>query len=151
MKQDDDTLGTIVNGYSVPILQSENPAAGIPIKYKDGLIKKIKPPQVTHLGMDSLMANLYKLSTPGTGYEFSTVNGAWACLGGAEGPYPETNQVLIGQFTTNGVFYFEFNIQIGTPDGGVEQYVAKDPQGKELLNPDLKFDSAMDIRKKVRE
>jgi len=136
-KQDDDTLGTVINGYQPQILQSENPSAGIPIKFRDGLQKANKPPLVTQLGLDSLLTDLYKTSTSGIGYEFKTINGAWACLGGAAGIDPETNRVLIGQFTTIGKFYFELNLQLGKPDGGVEQYVAKNPTGKETLFPAL--------------
>lgn len=137
LKQDDDTLGTVINGYQPPILQSENSAAGIPIKLRDGLKKAAKPPLITQLGLDSLLSDLYKTNTPGIGFEFTTTNGAWACLGGAVGVDPKTNRVLIGQFTTGGKFYFELNIQLGTPDGGVEQYVAKNPTGKETLYPAL--------------
>ncbi len=141
LKQDDDTIETVLNGYEPPILQNENPFAGIPLRLRDGLQKLHKPPLVTQLGMDSLLAVLYRNNTPANGYEFITVNGAWACLGGASGYNPETNRVLIGQFTTNGKFYFEFNIQLGSPDGGVEQYVAKMPEGKEMLNSGLRFSS----------
>lgn len=138
-KQDDDTTGTIANGYEPPILQSENAVAGIPIKFRDGLVKKQKPPLVTQLGLDSLLEDLNKISTRGEGFVFSTINGGWACVGGAEGCDAEMNRVLIGQFTTNGKFDFEFNIQLGKPGGGVEQYVAKNPTENEILFPKLKI------------
>jgi hypothetical protein len=71
------------------------------------------------------------------GYEFKTSNGGWGCLGGAMGIDPQSNKVLVGQFTTDGDFYFEFNVQIGSSDLGVEQYVARNPMGTEKLHSGL--------------
>lgn len=70
------------------------------------------------------------------GGSFSTSNGSIAALGGATGP-TSTNRVLIGQFTTNGIFSFELNIQIGTPTGGTQSYVARNPVGSEISIPSL--------------
>jgi hypothetical protein len=46
---------------------------------------------------------------------------------------------LIAQITTDGDFSFELNIQIGTPYGGVENYVAKNPVGNEIMLPSLTY------------
>ena len=61
----------------------------------------------------------------------------WYCLAGAAGPVPSTNKVLIAQITTNGIFHFELNIQIGTPTGGTENYVYSNPVSGELTIPSL--------------
>lgn len=64
---------------------------------------------------------------------FSTFSGIYSVIGGESGPTP-TNKVLIGQFTTDGEFSFELNVQIrkkGTTE--FEQYVARDPLGQEIL------------------
>jgi len=120
------------------MLQSENALAGIPVKYKDGLmVGDTLPPRVTQIGLDSLLENLHRAPTLGKGYEFSTENGGWGCLGGATGHDKKINRVLIGQFTTDGDFYFEFNIQIGSAEHGVEQYVAVKPVDKEQLHQGL--------------
>lgn len=57
-------------------------------------------------------------------------NFSYAALGGASGP-TAANRVLIGQFTTKGVFHFELNIQLGTPSLGSENWVASNPVGAE--------------------
>lgn len=62
---------------------------------------------------------------------FSTSDGAWAALGGVKGPTNE-NRVLIAQLTTNGKLTFGLNVQIGTPEGGFIQFVAKNPEGSEI-------------------
>jgi hypothetical protein len=62
---------------------------------------------------------------------FSTFDGGWAAMGGIKGPTPE-NRVLIAQLTTNGKLKFNLNIQIGKPNGGYMQFVAKEPKGSEI-------------------
>jgi hypothetical protein len=66
-----------------------------------------------------------------TASNFSTNDGAWAAMGGVKGPTPE-NRVLIAQLTTTGRLTFGLNIQIGTPNGGTVNYVAKNPEGSEV-------------------
>jgi hypothetical protein len=114
-----------------------NPDAGIPLFKQDGLIAGT-PPKVTGFGLDSI-TKIFNNQTIDS--VFSTRNGSWACLTGFKGP-TEENRVLIAQMTTAGVFSFELNIQIGKPEGGVEQYVAKDPVKDEILFPGLIFSSA---------
>ena len=70
------------------------------------------------------------------GQAFITDNGSWASFGGSIG-LDSTNRVLIAQVTTDGEFGFELNLQLGTPYGGVENYVAKDPMNGEILFPGL--------------
>jgi hypothetical protein len=72
--------------------------------------------------------------TPGG--SFSVNNGAMAILGGALG-YGPNNTMLLGQFTTNGVFTFELNIQLINPSGTAVEYVANSPQAGETVYPGL--------------
>lgn len=67
---------------------------------------------------------------------FTTDNGSIAALGGTTG-VTAANRILIGQFTTTGCLHFELNIQIGTPGGGVENYVASNPVSGEITIPSL--------------
>jgi hypothetical protein len=74
---------------------------------------------------------------------FSTFSGIYSVIGGESGPTP-TNKVLIGQFTTDGEFSFELNVQIrkkGTTE--YEQYVARDPQAQEILFEALTYPGNM--------
>ncbi len=99
----------------------------------DGMIVG-SPVAVTYVGINNTgNGDLGVLDgTSQVGGLFSTANGSVAALGGAVGATPATNRVLVGQFTTDGVFHFELNIQIGTPTGGTQNYVASNPVGSEI-------------------
>jgi hypothetical protein len=136
LKTADDGVATNVNNDGV--LQNAHPAAGIPLTEQDGLLAGtfISP---TILGAEDQFA-MFDAQNDGTnGPVFSTSDASWASLGGSLGPNPETNQVLIAQITTDGVLSFELNIQIGTPEGGVERYVAANPIDNEILFPGLTY------------
>lgn len=135
-KSDDDGLQTIVNEDS--LLQNTDPAAGIPIKTNDGLFPASPQYALTPFGIDKEMA-IFGAKNDGTnGPVFSTSNGSWASFGGAIGPNAD-NKVLIAQITTDGVLSFELNIQLGTPYGGVENYVARNPMAGEIQIPSLVY------------
>ena len=73
--------------------------------------------------------------TPGN--NFITTNGAIAALGGVVGP-TASNMVLIGQFTTDGVFSYHLNVQLVKISTGVaENYVSSNPSAGELTNASL--------------
>ncbi|HMT30549.1 MAG TPA: T9SS type A sorting domain-containing protein, partial [Bacteroidia bacterium] len=73
---------------------------------------------------------------------FSTFNGAWASLNGSVGPDPVLNQVLLAQITTDGTFSFSLNVQIRNQTTFVvENYVASNPIGSEILFPALNYNS----------
>lgn len=134
LKTADDGVATVVNNDGV--LLNNDPDAGIPISIEDGMVAGT-PAQVTAVGITNEIA-VFDAQNDGTnGPVFSTSNGSLACLGGAVGPDTATNQVLIAQITTNGTFCFDLNIQIGTPGGGVENYVAMNPVGNEIVIPSL--------------
>jgi hypothetical protein len=72
-------------------------------------------------------------------------NGAIAALGGIAGVTAE-NRVMLGQFTTDGVFSFKLNIQLGTPEvGGSENYVAENPGASEFTDSTLIYVSESDV------
>lgn len=146
LKTADDTSNTIVNTNKPPVLQSANKEAGIPVKERDGL--KIASPQsvVTLFGMEKDVEIFGNKSEVKNGSEFVTTNGSWASFGGAIGPNAD-NKVLIAQLTTDGKLSFELNIQLGTPKGGVENYVAKNAMGKEVLLDCLSFPTIQKIKK----
>lgn len=121
------------------ILQNNDPAAGIPLTTQDGFYAGT-PQTVTFVGLTTEL-NVFD-ATSQAGNSFSTFNGSWASLSGSQGPVASTNKVLIAQMTTNGCFSFELNIQIGTPTGGVQNYVAKNPVGNEILLPSLTYNKA---------
>ncbi len=78
--------------------------------------------------------------TPGG--TFSVTNGAIAGLGGVVGT-TTTNAVLIGQFTTDGVFSFSLNVQISnTVTNVAEVYVPSNPSASETAVPALGYSSA---------
>jgi hypothetical protein len=77
------------------------------------------------------------------GNTFSVTNGAIAALGGVVGTTPE-NIVLIGQFTTKGVFSFSLNVQIqNTVTGTAENYVPINPTGSEISYTALGYSSGV--------
>jgi hypothetical protein len=79
--------------------------------------------------------------TPGN--TFSVTSGAISALGGIVGT-TTTNAILIGQFTTNGIFSFSLNIQIqNTVTGTAEVYVPNNPLGLEYVFPSLGYSSAV--------
>ncbi|MFM7079385.1 MAG: hypothetical protein ACKOYC_06300 [Bacteroidota bacterium] len=142
MKADDDTLGTIINALGA--LKNHDETTGLPINTHDGLLR-VTPgtpvPKVTAMGIDELLDALKSTESSSNGFEFKTENGTWACMGGSSLERNGSNSVLIGQFTTSGVFSFQLNIQLGKPGGGFEQYVASDPDPGQFVSPTLRFTS----------
>jgi hypothetical protein len=139
LKSEDNGVANVVNTSGV--LQNNDAAAGIPLTVQDGLITGSPEdvtvvgidPEVLMLGADNLVGNLFSMS-----------NGSWAALNGASGP-TAANKVLIAQMTTNGIFSFKLNIQIGTPAGGVQQYVAENPAAGQIQLPGLIYSSLSNL------
>jgi Secretion system C-terminal sorting domain len=150
LKSEDNGLLNVVNSNSPIMLQNANPLAGIPLTVQDGFIIGTPSPQaITLVGISSSsdLALIDNTNDPLNGNSFISTNGSIASLAGSSGPDPLTNKVLIGQFTTKGVFTFEFNIQVGTPTGGTQQFVAANQTGNEVLLPSLTYSSASSISK----
>ena len=122
--EDSDNATTVVNAESPQVLQNDDASCGIPIKTQDGL--QLGTPGVFgSIGIDNEIGVFGSQNDGTNGPVFSTSNGSWYCLGGAMGADSITNKVLIAQITTNGSLRYKFNVQIGTPAGGVQQYVAE--------------------------
>ena len=134
LKIEDNGVSNVVN--SDGILQNTDASAGIPLTSQDGLILGT-PGVVGMVGIDAAMFD----ATSQVSNSFTTTNGAWYCLDGAQGPDTNINTVLIAQITTDGDFSFQLNIQIGTPGGSTETYVANNPTGAEILLSSLTYNS----------
>lgn len=146
LKSEDDGVATVVNNYTPMVLQNNNALAGIPLTLQDGLILSGTVPEpVTQVGI-STEIEVFNNQNDGTnGPVFATSNGSWASLNGSVGPDPNTNKVLIAQITTDGLFSFELNIQIGTPTGGVQNYVADSAVANEIQAPFMTYPNTASI------
>lgn len=134
LKTADDGVANVANGDGV--LQNNDAAAGIPLTVQDGLIAGT-PGTVTLVGIEDSILVFDNQNDGTNGPLFTTYNGSWACLGGCKGPDTVDNKVLIAQITTDGILTFELNIQIGTPSGGIQRFVARNPVGNEIMLPCL--------------
>ncbi len=135
LKSEDNGLSNFVNSNVPQLLQNNAAQAGIPLTTQDGMLAGTVPSTGT-LGIDQAMLDLFGDGSS-NGNTFLVTDGAWYCLSGATGPIPVTNKVLIAQITTDGIFHFELNMQIGTPSGGTQKYVHSNPTGVELTIPSL--------------
>ncbi len=134
LKTADNGVSNVSNGDGV--LQNADASAGIPLTTQDGLVTGT-PGNVTIVGIDDSILVFDNQNDGTNGPSFSTYNGSWACLGGCTGPDTVDNKLLIAQITTDGILTFELNIQIGTPTGGVQRFVARNPVGAEISLPCL--------------
>jgi hypothetical protein len=143
LKSEDNGVSNVVNSNG--LLQNADPSAGIPLTSQDGLMAGT-PEDVTLVGFDPPIdptntdPELFN-ATSLVGGLFSVYNGSFAALDGATGPTP-TNRVLIAQITTDGILTFELNIQVGTPAGGTQNFVAKNPAAGEIQIASLSRNSA---------
>jgi hypothetical protein len=130
----DNAVASLLNLASNPAMKNVDPTAGLALTSRDGIIAgPVAPEAVTFVGLSSGVANeLDVFDNAIVGGLFQTTNGSIAALAGASGPVAADNRVLIGQFTTDGTFTFELNIQVGTPSGGTQQFVANNPTGAEI-------------------
>jgi len=132
----EDTDGTIGNNQG--ILANNDATAGLPITGIDG-VDGLMPGA-------PILPNVLGISTEldvfdqTVGNDFTTNNAAIAALGGAEGITP-SNHVLLGQFTTDGVFSFRLNLQLATPDGGDQVFVGDSAIGAEIVDTTLIYTS----------
>jgi hypothetical protein len=122
--EDNDSNATVLNAESPQVLQNDDQSCGIPIKTQDGLQVGV-PGVFGNIGIDTEIAVFGSQNDGTNGPVFSTTNGSWYCLGGSTGADSVTNKVLIAQITTNGVLKYKLNVQIETPSGGIENYVAE--------------------------
>lgn len=133
---DGSTVKPLVSGQD-PILiergalMNQNPEAGIPLRDADGLMDGSVPALVV-FGHDF---TAFGKTLDQSKVEFE--NGAWAVFKGLKGPFPDKNYLLIAQLTTDGELSYEFNIQLSSPDGVTEYYVARNPKEGEYTHPSL--------------
>ena len=142
VKKEDDTDGSVVKPvvktdkstvFKRGILMSQNPKAGVPIREADGFMRGSVPALVTFGHNFAAFDKSTDLS------EVRFDNGAWAVFKGLKGPFPEKNYLLIAQVTTDGDLSFELNLQIASPRGETEYYLARNPEQGQLTHPDLIF------------
>lgn len=142
LKSEDNGVGTVVNSDGV--LQNNVTAMGIPLTQEDGLLQVagLTPEPVVTVGIGNEIT-VFDAQNDGTnGPVFSTTNGAWASVNGSSGPDAALNQVLIAQITTDGDLYFQMNVQIRNQTTlAVENYVASNPSGNEILFSALTYSS----------
>lgn len=133
LKTEDNGAANLLPISSNPMLKNSTASMGIALNVQDGIIAGT-PEAVTFVGLTTELNVFDALSQVGN--SFSTSNGSIASLNGSTGA-TANNRVLLGQFTTDGVFHYELNIQIGTPLGGTQQYVSSNPTGAEISIPSL--------------
>lgn len=139
LKSEDNGVNNIVNNFTPQVLQNNDPAAGIPLTTQDGLIAST-PETFNELGLTNDILVFDNQNDGTNGPLFSTFNGSWVALNGATGPDTVSNKVLIAQITTDGNLCFKLNIQLRTPvPGVVENYVAENATGTEILFPGLLY------------
>ena len=126
--EDTDNSATVVNAESPQVLQNDAVECGIPVKTQDGL-QIGTPGTFGGIGIDNEIAVFGSQNDGSNGPVFSTTNGSWYCLGGSVGADSSVNKVLIAQITTNGNLRYKLNVQIGTPDGNVQRFVAESLAG----------------------
>ncbi len=133
----EDTDGSIGNLQG--ILANTDPSIGAPITGDNGIdgLMPGAPILPNTLGL----AGALDVFDQTAGSDFIVENGTVAALGGVQG-VTESNHVLIGQFTTDGVLSFKLNVQIGTPVEGESQiYVAENPGENEIQLESLIYTS----------
>ena len=138
LKSDD--YASILDSSSV-VLKNSGSEMGKSLLIADGLFPAFPLAIVSSFGIDSLQMSIFRKNNPESeGQVFTTDNGSWASFGGTIG-LDTTNRVIIAQMTTNGELSFELNIQLGSPSGAIENYVAKNPANGEIFFPGLNFKS----------
>ena len=133
----EDTDGTIGNNQG--ILANNDPLAGLAIMGIDGVdgLMPGEPAVPNSVGIN----NSLDVLDQSVGNDITMSNSAIAVLGGMAGVTP-SNHVLLGQFTTDGVFSFRLNLQLGTPVSGVSQvFVPDSATGAELVDTTLVYTS----------
>jgi hypothetical protein len=133
----EDTDGTIGNQQG--ILANDDASAGSPINGTEGIdgLMPGTPILPNILGLTTEL-DVFDQTPGGT---FTTSGGTVAALGGVAG-VTASNHVLLGQFTTDGVFSFTLNIQLATPiEGESEIFVADAPGVGEFTDSTLTYTS----------
>ncbi|QQR87927.1 MAG: T9SS type A sorting domain-containing protein [Flavobacteriales bacterium] len=128
------------NSEGSPVMENQTAWMGTALTTADGLATGAQITTQT-IGISDLSA--FTGNATGT---FSTNNGAWFVLGGAQGEDPNgTNRILIAQITTSGSLSFNLNMRVSPLAGGsFTDYVSSNPTGAEVTIPSLNFPLAVD-------
>ncbi len=134
LKSEDNGLANLVAANS--LLKNNVAKMGIPLTTQDGNITG-SIQAVSFAGFDPAGGIFDATSLQGG--SFITNDGAIAVQSeGVAGPLA-SNRVLIGQFTTDGIFRFELNLQLkNLTSGAIENYVTSNPINAEKTNATLK-------------
>jgi hypothetical protein len=145
-KEDDDTSKLVE--FQSGFLNNKSRCVRFSPRERDGMKYTLDMPLHTFFALDSVIQTFGNKG----GNEFYVDNGAWACMGkGSMGVDSLShNRVLIAQLTTDGTLEFELNLQIGTPDGKVQRFVARNPQEQEFINESLVRTRKSSINKKTK-
>jgi Bacterial Ig domain/Secretion system C-terminal sorting domain len=130
LKSEDNGAANFIVGDA--ILNNAPASIGIPVKTQDGMIAGALG-TITMAGISTELDILDNVSQAGNQILFD--NQAYSVAGGVSGA-TATNRVLIGQFTTDGVFHYELNIQMAI-GATVEKYVSAAPGSGELTHASL--------------
>jgi len=133
LKSEDDGIATVVNNSSPIMLQNADASAGIALSLQDGYLLGT-PGTVTTVGPQMITQLAVFDATSNVGNSFSITDAAWSNLTGSTGP-TASNRVCIAQITTDGILSYKLNVQLGTPTGGVQRFVAENPVAAEILFP----------------
>lgn len=133
--------GTNYIAAASTVLANNGPGAG-PLTSVDGVYNVSGTPALLALTLlgDAAAAPV-NLFTDGStvGSNFTSTNVSWGVLGEQVGAFPAgSNRVLIGQFTSDGVFTYQLNLQIrNNTTFAVQNYVPSSATGAEILFPAL--------------
>ena len=143
----EDTDGSIGNIHS--LIANTDPAMGIPVtgaNSQDGLLPGT-PIVPNTLGLTTELDVFDQIP----GGSFVTTGGTIAALGGVLG-VTDSNHILLGQFTTDGIFSFRLNLQIGTLVEGESQiFVADNPIDGEYTDTTLTYVSETPVVENVND
>lgn len=126
----------------VTVLANNDPSAAPAITTADGMYNTAGVPSLLSLTLLGDAASpLVNMFTDGSvvGNNYTSTNTSWGVLGEQVGAFPAgTNRVLLGQFTSDGVFHFELNVQIrNNTTFAIQNYVSSNPTGAEILMSSL--------------
>lgn len=130
--------GANLNFTPAGVLTNTDPSIGLPLTTADGMYNTVSNPALIGLTLlGDVNTAAVGLFTDGSvvGNSFNSTNATWSVLGQQVGAFPNgSNRVLIGQFTTNGVFTYKLNVQVrNTTTFQVQNYVHNTPVGNEIL------------------
>ena len=152
LKSEDNGAQNFIHPHSDGVgVLSNTVGVSIPLTAQDGIITyttivggnttTVTPQAVTFVGLNGEESVFDAISEAGSSFQVS--NASIASLDGSVGP-TATNRVLIGQFTTNGTFHFELNIQVGLVSGGdVQKWVSSNPEPGEFTHASLTYTSPL--------